>query len=94
MILRKYSIKFIRGVYCEVYVDEQSSSEEEKVPFIIESLYNYFKNNYRKMPTYLQVIANEEGIERAACDYIAGMSDQFATSIFKEIFIPKSVKVF
>lgn len=81
-------------MYREVYSNKCSWPEEQKVPFIIESLYNHFRNNCRKMPNYLQTIADEEGIERAACDYIAGMSDQFATSIFKEIFIPKSVKVF
>ncbi len=81
-------------MYCEVYINKRSFSEDRKVPFIIESLYNHFKNNYRAMPHHLQAIADEEGIERAVCDYIAGMSDQFAISIFKEIFIPKSVKIF
>lgn len=81
-------------MYSEIYVNEHSFSEERKVPFIIESLYHHFKNNYRKMPEYLQIIADEEGVDRATCDYIAGMSDQFAINIFKEIFIPKSVKVF
>ncbi len=81
-------------MYSEIYFNKQSFLEEQKVPFIMESLYNYFKNNYKKMPEYLQVIADKEGINRAVCDYIAGMSDQFAISIFKEIFIPKSVKIF
>jgi len=30
--------------------------------------------------------------ERVVCDYIAGMSDQFAINIFKKIFIPVSWK--
>ncbi|MEF2794965.1 MAG: hypothetical protein U0N62_05770, partial [Hydrogeniiclostridium sp.] len=35
-------------------------------------------------------IAQEEGCERAACDYIAGMTDHFAVQLFSSIFIPKS----
>ena len=34
--------------------------------------------------------ALEEGYERAACDYIAGMTDHYAVSLFSTIFIPKS----
>ncbi len=81
-------------MYTEVYLNKKSFSEEEKVPFIIEPLYNYFKNNCEKMPKYLQIIASEEGAGRAAADYIAGMSDQFAINIFKDLFIPRSSKVF
>ena len=33
-------------------------------------------------------IANEDGIERAVCDYIAGMSDTYALKIFNKLFVP------
>ncbi len=81
-------------MYSNVYLNKQSFSEDSKVPFIIESLYNYFLKNIGKIPVYLQKIAAEEGPSRAVCDYIAGMSDEFATSVFKNIFIPRSIKIF
>ena len=43
------------------------------------------------MPDYIQKIAREDSLERAVCDYIAGMTDQYAINVFKEIFIPKSI---
>ena len=34
-------------------------------------------------------IAEQEGAERAACDYISGMSDRYAVSLCEELLIPK-----
>lgn len=81
-------------MYREVYLNKQSFSEDQKVPFVINSLYEHFVNNFEDMPDYIQEISKKEGIETAVCDYIAGMTDQFAISVFKEIFIPKSTMVF
>ncbi len=81
-------------MYKNVYLNKQSFSEDAKVPFIIESLYNYFKEHPEKITDSLHNIAREEGTERAVCDYITGMTDHFALSIFKEIFFPRAVKPF
>lgn len=81
-------------MYREVYLNKQSFSEDQKVPFVINSLYEHFIKNIEEMPDYIQEISKKEGIETAVCDYIAGMTDQFATLVFKEIFIPKSTIIF
>ncbi len=81
-------------MYREVYLNKQSFSEDQKVPFVINSLYEHFIKNIEEMPVYIQKISEKEGIETAVCDYIAGMTDQFATLVFKEIFIPKSTIIF
>lgn len=80
-------------MYSHVYLNKQSFSEDSKVPFIIESLYNHFIDNPQKMPEYLLDIAKKESLNRAVCDYIAGMSDKFATDVFKDIFIPRSANL-
>lgn len=81
-------------MYKNVYLNKSSVSEEEKVPFVISSLYNYLKQNTAKIPSYLMEIADKDGIERAVCDYIAGMTDQFAINLFKDIFLPRSSRIF
>ena len=81
-------------MYKNVYLDKKSISEEHKVPFVISSLYNHFKNNSNQIPEYLRILNSEEGLDRAVCDYIAGMTDQFAISLFKDIFLPRSSKIF
>lgn len=73
-----------------VYLDSSAKSEERKIPILIEMLYNYFKSNNEKLPEDIKCIANKEGIDRAVCDYIAGMTDHFAVNMFKSIFIPIS----
>ena len=35
-------------------------------------------------------LLEKEGVERAACDYIAGMTDNFAVKKFNELFVPKA----
>ena len=32
---------------------------------------------------------DKEGMDRAVCDHIAGMTDHYAVALYKEIFIPK-----
>lgn len=87
-VQRAFDILY-RYMYDVVYVDARAKYEEKKIPKIINLLFEYFKiNPYRLASEYIN-IANEEGVERATCDYIASMSDQFAIKIFKDIYIPK-----
>lgn len=72
------------------YVYENQKPNQEEVPVFIETLYGYFLKRPDKLPKGLLRIAQEDGLEQAICDYIAGMTDLFAIRIFKEIFIPKT----
>ena len=73
-----------------VYLNEYAKKEETKVPHIIKSLYLYFLQHPEKLPDYMQGIAKEEGPQRAACDYVAGMTDHFAITSYQDLFIPKA----
>ena len=46
------------------------------------------------MPNFYMQIAYNEGVDRAVTDYISGMSDEFATRLFEELFVPQKWKVF
>ena len=76
-------------MYESVYLNPRAKKEEKKVPGLIETLYRYLCRPDR-LPEDMRRIAQEEGCERAACDYIAGMTDHFAVQLFSSIFIPKS----
>lgn len=73
-----------------VYRNEYAKKEEKKVPHIIHSLFTYFLQHPQALPGYMQAIAREEGPQRAACDYVAGMTDHFAVAKYQELFIPKA----
>ena len=73
-----------------VYMNEYAKKEEKKVPHIIKSLFLYFLQHPEKLPAYMQAIAKEEGPQRAACDYVAGMTDHYAVANYQALFIPKA----
>ena len=43
---------------------------------------------------YQKLIVEGENRERVVCDYISGMTDQYAMAKFKEIFIPSAWAVY
>lgn len=83
MRLRKYMFDY-------VYVGSDAKKEEIKVKGIIEGIFGYYYENPGAMPLNMQEIAWKEGVERAVCDYIAGMSDRFAIYTYNNIYVPKS----
>lgn len=79
-------------MYREVYLNRRSKPDDEKVRFVIETLYNYFVNHPELLPADLLHINQQraEPIERAVVDYIAGMTDRYALELFRRIFIPRT----
>lgn len=73
-----------------VYKDEYAKREEQKVPELMGMLFDYFEKNPLEMPEENIRIAGTEGVERAVCDYLAGMTDRYAKEKFKELFLPHS----
>lgn len=71
-----------------VYLSPKAKAEEKKVPELVYKLYNYFCNHTEKLENFLQIIAEKEGVDRAVCDYIAGMTDHYAIEVFENIYIP------
>jgi dGTPase len=71
-----------------VYYNEKAKGEEGKVRDILRGLWEYYVNRPDKLPEDYQKISREEGIERAVCDYISGMTDKYAISMYREIYIP------
>lgn len=76
-------------MYESVYLNSYAKREEKKVPELIERLYGYLQK-VDHLPDDMKGIAEQEGVSRAACDYIAGMTDHFAIALFENVFVPKS----
>ena len=73
-----------------VYTNPVCKSEEGKAENMIKELFRYFSRNPNSMPEFYYEIAKKEGPERAACDYISGMSDSYSLKIFNQLFVPKT----
>ncbi len=78
-------------MFKNVYLSRELEDERSKAKFILKQLISYYMDNYSKMPSLYRKIANEEGIERAVADYVAGMSDDYCLNKFNQIYVPKMV---
>ena len=86
----KYYDRLHEFLFESVYKNPVAKSEETKVSGIVEGLIKYFLKNPEKMPEEYLKIAAEEDAERAVIDYIAGMTDHYAVTVFSNIYIPKA----
>ena len=75
-------------MFDHVYTNPVCKSEEGKAKNMIRLLFEFFCKNPDKLSSDCKRIADEEGIERAAVDYIAGMTDSYCRSVFEKHFIP------
>lgn len=76
-------------MFDNVYLNKKVKIDEEKVGFVINELYSYFTKHPEAIPAEDMRFEEQFGTERVVCDYIAGMSDDFAIRIFNDIFVPK-----
>ncbi len=80
-------------MYDTVYLNPVVKFEETKVDGIVNGIYDYLLKNPDKLDDEYKIIREREGVERAAVDYISGMTDHFAVSMYSDIYIPKEWKV-
>ena len=81
-------------MFDSVYKNPKCKSEESKAQAMIVELYKHFSQNIEKMPALYMNLAYQFGIDMAVCDYIAGMTDIYATQVFEDIFVPKGWQYF
>ena len=75
-------------MFSDVYTNPRAKSEENKVEGILAGLYRYYTAHPEALPPDFSGVVEREGRERAACDYISGMTDSYAMEKYGELFIP------
>jgi dGTPase len=85
--------EFRAFMFKAVYENPRAKAEESKVKGILERLYAYYLADISHLPEDYLAEAEISGAERAVCDYIAGMTDQYAVSKYCELFIPSGWNV-
>lgn len=71
-----------------VYRNPIAKGEETKAQAMIAQLFAHYQKNPDELPPDYQDIRVREGTDRAVCDYIAGMTDNYAVEKYSEAFIP------
>ena len=78
-----------------VYRNSRAKDEEGKAKNMLKSLYCYFRSHPETMPQeYCRMLGEGKySLDRIVCDYISGMTDQFAIEIYEDLYVPKPWKV-
>ena len=71
-----------------VYRSPVAKAEESKAKDMLLRLFEYYFTHPEALPEDFQPQLSFDGMERTVCDYIAGMTDNYAVDKFTEIFIP------
>ena len=74
----------------KVYLRPEAIAEEARTGMVLEQLYRYLRNDRDHMPREYLPVWDNQGPERAVCDYIAGMTDRYAIHMFERLFMPKN----
>lgn len=80
---------FNEFMYDAVYLNPVAKGEEGKAEEVVKRLYEHFSGNPDELPGEYKLIFERAGAERAACDYISGMSDRFAVTTYEKLFVPR-----
>ncbi len=88
-----YYNKLHEFLFEAVYKNPVAKSEETKVLGIIEGIFKYLYKNPEKMgKEFLKYLENASK-ERVIADYIAGMTDHYAITVYSDIYIPKAWQI-
>ncbi len=76
-----------------VYRNPVAKGEEHKAQEMLQRLFEYYMAHPEALPEDFQPQMSFDGLERTVCDYIAGMTDNYAVGKFTDIFVPSGWNV-
>ncbi len=78
-----------RWMFEHVYIGGKAKEEEGKAKQMIALLFDFYMEHPERLTSeYLGMLENGETKERVVCDYISGMTDNYAIEKFEELFVP------
>ena len=73
-------------LFLNVYNHPDLQQKRNEVEKIIIKLFEFFINNFDSLPSDWLLEEKNESKHRIICDYISGMTDRFATNLYKSIY--------
>lgn len=90
----KQSMDELRAfLFDRVYIGSEAKKEGKKAIHVVQYLFKYLTDYPQYLPDEHRQKAEELGVDRAVCDYIAGMTDRYAVLQFTRLFIPSPFSV-
>lgn len=74
----------------KVYTNPVAKGQEEKAMELVKQLYFYYLDHIELLPKEYRLMMEQrdEKVEQIVCDYVAGMTDNYAIRKYSECFIP------
>ena len=74
-----------------VYTNSAAKREDGKAQQMLQMLYRYYEKKIEEMPPeFLNLIwIRRESQSRVVCDYVSGMTDNFAIRTFEQLYVPQ-----
>ena len=83
-----------RFMFQHVYKNPIAKGEEDKARKLLKQLYYHYLEHLDLIPEkYTRMLEEGEKKDRIVCDYISGMTDQYAITKFEEYFLPQAWQV-
>jgi len=80
-------------MFQNVYRNPIAKGQEVKARGMLQRMYEYYYSHPEALPEDFQPQMSFDGMERIVCDYIAGMTDNYAVDKYTELFIPSGWQV-
>ncbi len=88
MELRQYMFE-------NVYIGSAAKAEEGKAEQVVERLVDHFRTYPEELPAeYARRMLTGDSEETVICDYVSGMSDNYAIRTYERLFVPRGWDVY
>ncbi|MCD8011432.1 MAG: deoxyguanosinetriphosphate triphosphohydrolase [Lachnospiraceae bacterium] len=80
-----------RFMFENVYTGTEPKKEDGKAQRLLQELYYYYMDHMEEMPEeYINLVwIRQQPLSRVVCDYVAGMTDNYAVDTFNKLFVPQ-----
>ena len=83
--LRAFMFKNVYGI--------TNKSMQDRAERMLTQLFEYFMKHAEKLPQPYKGLLENYDKERVVCDYLSGMTDRYAISVFEDLFIPATFSI-
>ena len=84
------AINRLRAFMFERVYELANKSIQERSERMLTQMFTYFTTHVDKLPKGYLRLLERDGVERVVCDYLSGMTDRYAISVFESLFIPST----
>lgn len=89
---RQKALDGLRSFMFEHVYERANKLIQESAERMLNNLYTYFTERPEELPPLYRLTAQTD-VPRAVCDYLSSMTDKYAISVFKRLFVPREGSV-